>query len=368
MKIFIKYFLLIFVFYGCTTQPLQENVTSYKSDSSQVKGLLENNKSLNVLFEDNNVSKFEDNIEKIAIIYPSKSIGKYSIEVTSTAMLFLTSKNIQFELKVIDIGTETKQSIHNALNSLKDIGIQKAIFFVTKNNVSFINEYEHLETFKVYLPLVNKSNYNNIHKNIVFGGINYEKQFDRINNEYRNNLIEIYDDSIIGTTLHNQFKHKYPNTQSIKISGKNPNYEKILVKNSRILNDSTILLNMPIVKSSIVLSQFRANDINVTKVFSTQINYSPLLFVLTQKEDRKNFYLINAIEKVSSDVEELNLLFGNDILYNWVNFSTLLGVEYLITNSKKLFNKVEIIDNQVNFHLNIFRTDESRFIYYDSVK
>jgi SRSO17 transposase len=125
---------------------------------------------------------------------------------------------------------------------------------------------------------------------------------------------------------------------------------------------------MPIIKSSIVLSQLRAHDINVVKALSTQINFSPLLFVLTQKEDRENFYVINAIEKLPSEIEELNLLFENDILYNWVNFSTILGLEYLLSNEMKLFDKINIIDNQVEYNFNIFHTDENKFTHYKSVK
>jgi SRSO17 transposase len=183
----------------------------------------------------------------------------------------------------------------------------------------------------------------------------------------QNNLIEIYDDSMIGMILHEQFLKKYPEVKSIKISGKNPKYERILKRNKSITN-STVILNMPIVKSSIVLSQLRAHDMNATKSLSTQINYSPLLFVLTQKEDRKDFYVTNAIDKLPDNIEEMNLLFENDILYNWVNYSTILGLEYLLTDANKLFNKINIVDNQIEYNLKILKAQENKFVHYRNVK
>jgi hypothetical protein len=367
VKNFIKYILVVFIFYGCTTQPVQENIVSYKESKfkkATFSKTIEHPSSMNddIILEDEKSA-----VETIAIVFPSKSIGKYSIEATNTAMSFLINKNIQFNLEVIDINTESKQNVTNVLDELKNKNIYKVVFFATNGNVQFLNEYENIELFKIYLPLVNKTFYENTHQNIVFGGIDYMKQFDKLDKEVQNNLIEIYDDSMIGMILHEQFLKKYPKVKSIKISGKNPKYERILKRNKSITN-STVILNMPIVKSSIVLSQLRAHDMNATKSLSTQINYSPLLFVLTQKEDRKDFYVTNAIDKLPDNIEEMNLLFENDILYNWVNYSTILGLEYLLTDANKLFNKINIVDNQIEYNLKILKAQENKFVHYRNVK
>lgn len=372
MKNLLIIFIAIFSFYGCTKQPVQESVVSYKDSSI--------NKKLKVVEEnvnkDDHQASLDDNIileekklanENIAIVYASNSIGKYSIEATNTAMSFLINKNIQFNLKVIDIVDETKENIHNVLDSLKNMKIEKVIFFATNGKINYINEYSNLDAFKIYLPLVHRSFYNSTDTNMIFGGIDYTKQFDKLYEEVEDNLVEIYDDSMIGMILHDQFKAKYANIQSIKIEGKNPRYSRIL-KQNKSLEGSSVILNMPIVKSSILLSQIRANDISITKSLSTQINYSPLLFVLTQKEDRNNFYVVNAIEKLPSDIEEINLLLENDVLYNWVNFSTILGLEYLLTQKEELFGKINIINNQVQYNLNIYKTDDNKFTHYKSVK
>ncbi len=63
------------------------------------------------------------------------------------------------------------------------------------------------------------------------------------------------------------------------------------MKDNRILG-STIILNTPIVKSSIILSQITAFEVEPAKVLSTQLNYNPLLVKLTQEKIEKTFMLL----------------------------------------------------------------------------
>jgi SRSO17 transposase len=223
------------------------------------------------------------------------------------------------------------------------------VFLITSQNAKELFSYHNIEYFKIYLPLVNSSKYITYPKNIIFGGIDYKKQFEKLKQIISTNLIEIYDDSSLGELLHSELiaVDGYKNITSLKLVGKNPNYRHFLNKN-KILTNSTVILNMPIVKSSILLSQIRANDINVANILTTQINYTPLLLVLTQQKDREHLILSNVIQKLNNKTNALNQIIGNNILSNWVNFSTILGVEYLLYNKKRLFDLVNIQNNQYN--------------------
>lgn len=105
-----------------------------------------------------------------------------------------------------------------------------------------------------------------------------------------------------------------------------------MLKNNKTLLNSSIFMNTPLVKTSLISSQLRVYKIVPYMLLSTQINYNPMLLTLTQYEDRKNFYLANSIGKTTVEMEELNSLFGHDIVYDWVNYSTSIGIDYFYTH------------------------------------
>ena len=350
----IVYILICFIFFiGCQTQPKQTHKIFIKKIDSKLNRIVtKTNIKQNVELKEKQVEKKIINNDDIAIVYSSNVIGKYALEATNSAIGHLLSSQLKFNLSVFDIKDETKDSIDKILSKLEKLGIKNILFLVTSNNSIYLNSYNNIDKFNIYLPLVNKHNVNFFNKNIVFGGINYAKQFYSIINKATSNIIEIYDDSSLGQSLHNELYALDLNKtiKSLKLKGKNPHYARIL-KSHKELNHSSIILNLPIIKSSIILSQLRANDILPSQLFSTQVNYSPLLLVLTQKEDRENLNIVNSISSVSKQIEAYNTLLDNDILYNWVNFSTILGMEYLLNNHNNvLFKNIKIKDNQVNFN------------------
>ena len=90
-----------------------------------------------------------------------------------------------------------------------------------------------------------------------------------------------------------------------------------------------------------------------------------MLLTLTQYGDRKNFYIANSIGKTTVEMEELNSLFGHDIVYDWVNYSTSIGIDYMYTHyfvpvTEKSFNE-KIVDNQVEYNISIIQPKRYKF-------
>jgi SRSO17 transposase len=134
---------------------------------------------------------------------------------------------------------------------------------------------------------------------------------------------------------------------------------KRFLKNRKFEN-SMVILNTPIVKTSILLSQIRALDVNIQGVLSTQLNFTPLILSLTQKEDRKNLNVANSIGNLPIDLKEINSILDNNIEYSWVNYSIIVGMEYL-TNSLKLFEDLKIRDNQIVYPITIYKVKKYSF-------
>jgi len=343
LKNIIFFIITIFVFVSCTNTPQRHYI------------ILDNNKSIEPLLQKELILVNDDDLlenNNIAMVYASKIIGKYAIEASNIAMSYLISENKNSRLKAFDIELENKEKIFAVLDKLKDQNLTKVIFMITDKNINYLFEYNNLDLFTLYLPLVHKNNlYPNL-DNITYGSISYEEQFLKIQENANSNIVEIYDTSAIGNKLHNKLLlAATKDIISYKLKSRNTNFKYFFTKHD--LNNTSVILNTSLVKSSIILSQLRVNDINVSEVFSTQVNYSPLLLVLTQKDDRRNLVIANSISKIPKEFLNKTELLGNDIMYNWVNFSVILGMEYLQYNNLDLFEDVNISNNQVKYNINL---------------
>ena len=300
--------------------------------------------------------------EPIALVFASRTIGKYAVESSNVAMTYLVNKNSTFQLEMIDIQLETKDNITKALDILNEKGIKKVIFLVTSTNIWGLNSYPEIAKFDIYLPLVHKSTVANPKANYIFGGMDYKNQFKFLTSKASSHIVEIYDESSISKSLHDELvKLNIPNIKYIQLIGKNPNYNPLFLRSNKIKN-ATVILNTSIVKSAIILSLLRGNDVNPKETFATQLNYSPVIFNLTQIEDRERLFVANSIELLPRDVEELISFFGEDVVYNWVNYATIVGLEYFMTNNKKLFGNIEIKENQVNYPVKLFGFEGTKFV------
>ncbi len=300
---------------------------------------------------------------KVAILIPQKSIRRYAISTVNSVIAYLLSKQNNFELKVFNSINEDEVSINRELEKIKNENFTYLIAPVTKEGATnIINEAGNLI---VYIPTINKDIFKDVETNVVFGGINYEKQIDALL-KYSNSKIAYFSDgSALSNSLNQHLVEKSPNiVYSKNISKSKINFKRIL-KNNRKLNNASIFMNTPLVKTSLISSQLRSYEIKPYILLSTQINYNPILLTLTQYQDRKNFYLSNSIGRSSVALEEINALFGHDIVYDWVNYSTSIGIDYFYT---KFFATTEprnftehIVEGQVDYDVSIIRPKVYKF-------
>lgn len=347
-------------------EPLPKTIIQQPTNTKLSPIIIEETKKITIqtsnLPLDQKNKKYSFN-ESIGLIFASHTIGKYATEGSNVAMTYLVNKNEKFNLQTIDIGMETKENIHKALDNFKEKKIKKVILLLTSNSMWGITSYQFIENFEIFMPLVNKSTISNPKQNFIFGGMNYGKQFKYIASKASSNIIEIYDETTISKSLHDELaKLHLPNIQHIQLMDKNSNYTP-LFQNAHKIKNSTIILNTSIVKSAIILALLRINDLQPKEIFATQLNYSPLIFNLTQQEDREKLFVTNSIEPLSQDFGELISFFGEDVIFSWVNYSIVLGLEYFMTNEKKLFGNIEIQDNQINYPVKLIGFKGTQFIH-----
>jgi len=362
MSIILKAVLFVFIFTGCSQN--QYSMKNNNGVNSKTSRSYSQTKEIDREYENKFVENFEKKSELIAIIFPSHTIGKYALEATNSINTYLINKQKPFSLHVYDIIIQNKKNIVNVIEKIKSDKITRVIAMITKDDLKYLHTISGIENIKFYLPLINKYDikYDNESKDLdlTFGAISYMKQFEKLI-QYANDkpLVELYGNSGIGRTLHDYLKDqniKY----SKKIDDNNGRY-KFFLENNRRLENSFVFLNTPIVKSSILLSAINSHESSISKIISTQLNYTPLLFSLTQERDRKKLVIANSIGKIPDFLEEYNNMIGNNLRYSWVNYATIIGVEYLLNSNINNFKDLKLVDNQIIYPIHLYTVGRHSF-------
>ena len=298
----------------------------------------------NLVEESQNFTKF-----RIALISPVKRIGKYAKSTMKSIIAYMLFKNANFYIKNFKIGDESTKTLQSTLNTIENENFDFVIAPLTSEGVKNIATIS--SNIKIYIPTFNKYTIDNsANSNIFFGGIDYKKQIDKLLNFANSKMAIFYEENsplAIKLTSMIEKNSSFP-IETIGINKEMTNFKRYFYNNED-LNESTLFLNTPIVESSLILSQLTLYDIEPKRVLSTQINYNPLIFTLTQYHDRKNLLVANSISNPSDLLEEINSIINNDIVFNWINYSTSIGIDYFFSNkvhSNRVFSE-DIIDNQV---------------------
>lgn len=253
---------------------------------------------------------------KVAVIFPSQVVGKYAIDGVNTIMSYMLYKNKKFDLITYDCINESEQTIEEVVDNIDFNQYNNIVLFMTSDGLSKFLNLRGVDNTTIYVPLINKEDYNGeTPSNVVFGGIDYNKQFEVLYTLTKENIAEFHDSISLGQSLSLKLEHFNIDYKFQKrLNRKDVNYEGFLKENT-LLKDTSIFLNTPIVQTSILLSQMRAYEVEYRNLLSTQINYTPLILSLTQVEDRNNMVIANSIGKVDERLKEYGAILNTDLTY-----------------------------------------------------
>lgn len=384
MRYFNVVFLLVVVFFaGCTKQPenvieidvskqkvIKEKVVT-KQRPTTVKGIQEQKRQEAEIFTQTkeDMKPFIEEIGfNVAVVFPSQVVGKYAIDGVNSITSYLLYKDIEYDLVTYDCISEDESAIEDIKNNIDFLKYKYVVLFMTKDGLEKFLKIEGSENLKIYAPLINKEDVNLEVSNVVFGGIDYTQQFKELFKLVdEKNISEFHDSVSLGQILSYKLDNLYNiNYKFQKRLNKNSiNYESFLRRN-RSLPNTNIFLNTPIVQTSILLSQMRAYEVSYDKLLSTQINYTPLILSLTQVADRKNMIIASSIGEIDEKLIESGAVLNTDFRYNWVNYSTLIGTDYLLSErfkvNREFSNPIE--DNQVQFDIGLYEVKKYSFKPY----
>lgn len=301
---------------------------------------------------------------RLAVLFPQKRIRGYAISTVNTIIAYLLHREHHFDIEVFNIEDEDELSVKIAIEDITSKGYKYVVAPLTPEGATNLAKYNN--NLQIFIPTVHKTLINNPSSNILFGGIDYKQQIETLMLKANEKIALFSDGSLLADSL-DSFVTQRAGTiiYSRKLDNSRINFKAMLNKNNR-LQKSSIFLNTPLVKSSLLASQLRVYDIEPHILLSTQINYHPMLLTLTQYEDRKNLLIANSIDFVPSNLRIINSLLGHSLEYDWVNYATSIGIDhfyvnYFNTGAISLFKEF-VLDNQVIYKTKLFKANRHQLL------
>lgn len=301
---------------------------------------------------------------EVALLIPKKTIGKYSTTTTDTILAYLLSRDLDFRFKVFDSIDENANSLSNAINNIKKENFNFVIAIVSKQES--LDVLSNLN-IPVYVPTMSR---NAASSNITFGGIDYNAQIKDLLDKVDTNKIVAYNDdsslgSYIGSILETQNNNKRELAKEVVTNKAAANFSSNLAKRRSSIRQSSIFLNTRVIISGLLLSQIGLLDNLPKHIFSTQVNYNPNLLSLVRGFSTSNIVISNAIGTTDDKLVEYGYLLTSDMKYDWVNYSTALGVDLFLHNmspSIERYFKEEIENNAVIYENTLYGIENGAFV------
>ena len=302
---------------------------------------------------------------KIAMLLPYKKIGRYASSTTNASFSYLISKNRPFELKVYKIENEGFEEISKAFKKIKDDNFCYVVATLTQEGAEVVAKINPEIT--VYFPAINKKDSTSNSKYLYYGGIDYRAQSDMLLKYAKSPLIIFHDESSIGKkiSLYQEKKNSELYKKSVTTQYMIPEKTTALDKqlSNKNAQNGSVIVNTPIIKSGMIVSQLTLFNVEATNILSTQTNYNPLLFSMTQYQDIKDMIIANSITQSRDVLIETNTLLDNDISYDWINYTTTVGIDFLYNTVYKEDREydIEVVNNQIVYPIELLQPSFTNF-------
>ncbi len=291
-------------------------------------------------------------------ILTSKLLAPYTNTIVKSLTAYLIQKEItyQIETKIYDQTEEIQDLVDQSYQS--DL-IVLPLSFDHKEILSTLSS-----EVPIYVPTLHQSFVSQSSTHIFFGGADYIGQLDRLLQLAQNKIAIFYlKQSSLSRTLSdhllqnpNILAKEYPiDTTVSNLKG--------YLENNEELNQSSVVLNTPIVKTALILSQLTLYDIEPKNKLSTQINYSPRLFSLTQPRDRQNLFLASSIADLDPRAVGALEVFDLNPYFDWLAYASFVGGDIFFNQlfGFKRESKEQLEDHQIHYPITIWQSKRFSF-------
>ncbi|WP_233711818.1 transposase [Helicobacter salomonis] len=277
-------------------------------------------------------------LHKVALLVPKEVVGKYSNTAINAILAYLSLKEQNFIFKVFDSRKEDSESLKQAYQSIVAEHFPFVIALLTQHGVQNLISKTPL-SLPTIVPSAHKDQLEklmDLPSTLIFGGIDFAKQISMLVDLSGHKPMVVYnDDSFRGAMLGKSVQELgAPILHQDTITFKKASSFSFELRNqAKYLKGSVVMLNTPIVKTGLLLSQMsllsRTNRPHM--LLSSQINFNLALFMLTQPKDRQHFYLASAIGPINPYLYQYASILGVNLAYDWVGYASVNALEHMLT-------------------------------------
>lgn len=371
-----------FLFFGCTPkQVVQLKMPGQEQQQIQTKPQVVDEDKTTVVEEFVPVEVFETDVKehimdssgssldmqnidmtkakiKIAFVYPNM-LDKYARTAINTMLGYLTYQESDHNLMILSTNDESLNSIQTAFSKIEDANISKVIALYSPKALDSLNQVIN-SSFEVYLPLIEKTEYID-NDNLIFGSISYEDQLKKLSYQSNGQNVVFSQNTFLSRNIKTAYNNAVGNSVYERDIANNEKNFNNIVRNSR-LSGSSFFINLDLMKTSMILSQLSANNINPSNILLTQNNFDTRILTLTQDHDRQRALFANSIDKVDPKLTDTVANFGGNIEYEWVDYSVLVGTNYLYFEGNSHIVPTKIYNNKVEYEPKLYRATAYGFI------
>lgn len=303
---------------------------------------------------------------RIALLVPSRVVGRYGMMVATSVNAYLLSLGIPYQLETFDTLGEEEAQLKAGVAAAEEAGYRYLIAAVTAEGAQRLSAVPtHLHRF---IPTVHRDELAAPSEEILYGGIDYSRQFRALAPMAHREVVVFSEPQPLSERLERTASEEIRGSrEEVVVKNNTANFRKLLKPYKRE-GYRTALLNTQPVKSSLILSQFTYHDVNMTTILSTQQGYSPLVLGLTQEADVERFYVASSIGPLPGKLEETASLIRGDLRYNWIGYASAVVADLIYQQNRGNFQQtsatfgLKIRENQVRYPVTVYRADRRRFI------
>ncbi|MDP1784669.1 MAG: hypothetical protein Q8K81_04490 [Sulfuricurvum sp.] len=304
---------------------------------------------------------------KIGLLSAPSVIGRYSQASYNVALATFLASNHSFELIAYPMGDESEASISQALTKMEGDKVDAVLAPLT---LSGVKNLLNTQTNKiVFIPTVHKRDVGPAPENFTFGAIDYQAQIESLTPYMANSVAIFYDNSTVGSALNkatqvlaHESKREISSISAYAVDAKGSDIVRHLARPSAFSKKS-IVIHLPVIKTAMLTSHMTFTGVKERNILSTQMNFDPTLLTLTQYPDRQNMIIANSIIEQVPSIYESNALLNNDLTFDWINYTTSVGADYLISHLYGIERaySMRIVGSQVVYPVELMRPKEFGF-------
>ncbi len=349
--------------YPCDNYCLQEHLQNgeifsflAKSSPQNIEGLQKEYQTYATLF---GTPSFLPTHHIRVTILSSHLLAPYSDTVVKSLIAYFLQKEITYQIRTVVYDKEDQ------IQDLVDQAYQSDLIILPL-------DFDHKEVLStlssevpIFVPTLHRSFVSQADNHIFFGGADYTGQLDRLLQLAQKRVALFYlEHSTLSRLLSTHILQKpdilakeYPIDTTVS------NLKNYL-ENNKELNQSSVVLNTPIVKTALILSQLTLYDIEPKNKLSTQINYSPRLFTLTQPRDRHDLILASSISTLPPKTAGALEALGIDSHFDWLGYASFVGSDIFFSKflGFQRESQERLIDHQIGYDITLWRSERFSFV------